>query len=52
MGGGSIASDTKDIYPVKQEERQIEFSVAYGKRLIGYDVLAEEMLNIIEYSNW
>ncbi|HXB13599.1 MAG TPA: phenylalanine--tRNA ligase subunit beta, partial [Bacteroidia bacterium] len=47
-GGGIIGSDVKDIYPVKQEERQIEFSVAYGKRLIGHDVPAEEMLSIIE----
>lgn len=46
--GGKAASGVKDVFPVKQEEKQIDFSIAYGNMLIGHAISAEEMKNIIK----
>jgi len=47
-GGGKAASAIKDMYPVKQEEKQMEFSVSYANRLIGHPISGAEIKNIIQ----
>jgi len=47
-GGGKVSSSAKDVYPVKQEEKQISFSIAYANRLIGHPISEKEMKDIIQ----
>jgi phenylalanyl-tRNA synthetase beta chain len=46
-GGGKVASGVKDSYPVKQEEKQIDFSIAYANKLIGHPIPEKEIKDII-----
>ncbi len=43
-----VVSKIQDVYPVKVEERKIEFSVSYANRLAGHTIQAEKMAEIIE----
>ncbi|HTB06797.1 MAG TPA: phenylalanine--tRNA ligase subunit beta [Bacteroidia bacterium] len=45
---GAIVSAEQDVYPVKAGERQLEYSTAYGRRLIGHEVSDKEMETIIK----
>lgn len=44
---GATVSVEQDVYPVKQEPRYLEFSPAFGRKLVGYNVSDAEMENII-----
>jgi phenylalanyl-tRNA synthetase beta chain len=46
-GGGNVASTIKDVYPVKQEEKQLDFSLAYANKLTGHPIAADLIKNII-----
>lgn len=41
-------SSVQDVYPVKVEERKLEFSVEYANKLTGHTISAEKMADIIE----
>ena len=43
-----VVSKIQDVYPVKVEERKIEFSVSYANKLAGHTIPAEKMAEIIE----
>jgi phenylalanyl-tRNA synthetase beta chain len=45
---GATVSAEEDVYPVKAVERNLEFSTAYGRMLIGHDISDEEMETIIK----
>lgn len=46
-GGGKVASNMVDVYPHKQDEKKMDFSLAYAKRLIGYDIHGDEISAIL-----
>ena len=44
---GATVSAEQDVYPVKAEERHLDFSTAFGRKLLGHDVSDAEMENIV-----
>ncbi len=44
---GATVSAEQDVYPVNAEERHLDFSTAFGRKLLGHDVNDQEMENII-----
>lgn len=44
---GATVSAEQDVYPVKAEDRSLEFSPAFGRKLLGHDVSDGEMEKII-----
>ncbi|HSY77445.1 MAG TPA: phenylalanine--tRNA ligase subunit beta [Bacteroidia bacterium] len=44
---GAIVSTEQDVYPVKAQERHLDFSPTYGRKLLGHDVNDKEIENII-----
>ncbi|MGP8216572.1 MAG: phenylalanine--tRNA ligase subunit beta [Bacteroidia bacterium] len=44
---GITVSAEQDIYPVKAEEKKMEFSTSYGRKLLGHDVSDKEMEDIL-----
>jgi phenylalanyl-tRNA synthetase beta chain len=43
-----IVSKIQDVYPVKVEEKKMEFSLSYANKLAGHFISAEKMTAIIE----
>ncbi|MCJ8210310.1 phenylalanine--tRNA ligase subunit beta [Mucilaginibacter sp. RS28] len=48
IAGGTISSEVSDIYPAKVEPFQVQFNYANAIRLIGKQIAAEEMKEIIQ----
>ncbi len=44
---GATVSAEQDVYPVKAEERHLDFSADFGRKLLGHNVSNAEMENII-----
>ena len=47
LGGGTIASEIVDLYPTKIEPKAVEVNYSHVNRLIGVDILKEDIKKIL-----